>query len=202
MIEKNGFYVAIGKQGSGKTALITSLMVNEYNNENRVILSNYHLKGIPFILIDLPTILELIKSKELVTIFNDNDIAKQYENITGHPPTSNNDYLNNSIILLDEIHIYFHSHDFLTKESRTISAFASQLRKRNTLLLATTQYILKLVISLRKELKFVFDITKDNKMFKCEISEIDGYYTSPISSIKIDLKPYFKFYDTNEIIAP
>lgn len=200
MIEKNGFYVAIGKQGSGKTAFITSLMINEYNNENRLILSNYHLKEIPYIKIDLPTILELIKSKELVTEFEGNNLAKQYEDIMGKPPTTNDDYLNNSIILLDEVHIYFDSYDFLKNENRTISAFASQLRKRNTLLLATTQYLLQVSIRLRKQAKFIFDLSKDGKMFQCAINEIDGYYTKPLSTIKIDLRPYFRFYDTNEII--
>jgi hypothetical protein len=206
LIEHNGFYVAVGQQGSGKTAFITSLMVNEYNENNRLILSNYTLFNIPFIKIDLPSILLLIKSDELINEYKIKGvtipIAKQYEEIMGKAPQSNNDYLNDSIILLDEVHIYFDAYDFLKKENRVISAFASQLRKRNTLLLATTQYLLKVSIRLRKESKFIFDLSKHDKLFTCDIKKIDGYYTDYLSTVTLDLRPYFKFYDTHELITP
>lgn len=208
VIEKNGFYIAIGKQGSGKTALITSLAVNEYLDDKRLILSNYQLFDIPYLKIDLPTILELIKNDELIkTIYYENntkqyDIADEFKKIKGYYPTSNNDYLNNTIILLDEIHIYFDAYDFLKQENRVISAFASQLRKRNTLLLATTQYILNVSIRLRKQVKFVFDICKSGKIYECSVDQIDGYFTDHVKTIKLDLQDYYKYYDTNEIIKP
>lgn len=203
---KNGFLLAIGFQGSGKTALITSLAVNEYKKNKRLILSNYKI-GLPYIYIDLPVIINLIKSRELVLIHTYDDgrnynIGEEYKRITGRLPTSNDDYLNNNIILLDEIHIYFDAYDFLKSENRIISAFASQLRKRNTLLLATTQFILNVSIRLRKQVKYIFDIEKNGYLYQCSISKIDGYYQTEIGNKLLDLRAYYKYYDTNEIITP
>lgn len=203
----NGFLVAIGQQGSGKTAFITSLIVNEYKTSKRLILSNYTL-GVPHIKIDLQNILNLITSKELIEVYELStgeiiEVFKQYKQITGKEPLTNSDYLNNSIIALDEIHIYFDAYDFLTKDNRIISAFASQLRKRNTLLLATTQYFLTISIRLRKQAKYIFDIKQlKNGFFSTDISRVDGYYTDYIKTLTLDLKPYFTYYNTYEIINP
>lgn len=231
---QNGFYIAIGQQGSGKTALITSLAVNEYNLTNRLILSNYNIK-LPHIKIDLISIINLIKYEDSILIktiaynkitqevfinqslqeiinsskdyVTENEITIinlyiDYFNITGKHAESNSDYLNNSIILLDEIHVYFDAYDFLKKENRIISAFASQLRKRNTLLLATTQYLLAVSIRLRKQIKIVFDIRKIGSTFISNVARVDGYYFDVIKEIELDLKSYFPYYDTHEIIRP
>lgn len=203
---KNGFHLAIGRQGSGKTALITTLAINEYRKTRRLVLSNYNIK-IPHLKISLISILELIKSKELIEVVKMDDegtfynIADEYEKIVGKRPLENNDYLHGSIILLDEIHLYFDAYDFLTKENRLISGFASQLRKRNTLLLATTQYFLKITSRLRKEVRYVYDIQRlRNGLFEADISEIDGDFWEYKHTSLMDLSEYFRFYDTNELI--
>lgn len=224
---KNGFYIAIGKQGSGKTALITSLAVNEHTT-GRVILSNYNI-ALPHIKIDFISIIELVRNEDMELIeviayhkvtkeiyLNPNSetlpnpdkeynflyLARDYQSITGHLPQSNSDYLNNAIILIDEIHVYFDAYDFLKKENRLISAFASQLRKRNTLLLATTQYLLALNLRLRKQIKIVFDMKKIGRIFIANISEIDGVYFESVREVELVLSPYFTYYDTTEIIKP
>lgn len=178
----HGFYLAIGRQGSGKTAFITKLLVDNYSSDRKVY-SNYSLFGIDY---------------EKITFDNNRnknaiDILKVI--------SENPDYFNNSIMLLDEIHIYFDSRDFMKQNNRIIQNFFSQLRKRNILLLATTQYILHLDIRIRRQALAVFQMTnlKDG-IFRVEVHEIDGYYTNFIRSELVNLNDYFKYYNTNELI--
>jgi len=171
----NGFYLAIGKQGSGKTALITKLCTEQYNKEKRPIFSNYSLFKLPYKKIDLDTLLDML----------DQD------------PNS----LNDSIILLDEIHIYLDSLDFMRKNNRRLQIFFSQLRKRNILLYATTQYLMNVDIRIRRQCMNVFEMQNIYKdVFEVTTHEIDGYLSEPISAYKLNLSNYYDSYDTNEVI--
>ena len=178
----HGFYLAIGRQGSGKTAFITKLLVDNYTSDRKVY-SNYTLFGIDYEKITFDN----KRNKNAI------DILKVI--------SENPDYFNNSIMLLDEIHIYFDSRDFMKQNNRIIQNFFSQLRKRNILLLATTQYILHLDIRIRRQALAVFQMTnlKDG-IFRVEVHEIDGYYTNFIRTELVNLNDYFKYFDTNELI--
>lgn len=177
-----GFYLAIGKQGSGKTLFITKHLIDNVIPE-RKIYSNYELYNIDFQKITFDNY------RERYAI----DILKVLEEDTN--------YFNNSIMLLDEIHLYFDSRDFMKKNNRIIQTFFSQLRKRNILLLATTQYILHLDIRIRRQALAVFQMShiKDG-IFQADLFEIDGYYTKFIRSDLYNLEKYFNYYNTNEII--
>ncbi len=178
----HGFYLAIGRQGSGKTAFITKLLVDNYTS-NKKVYSNYSLFGIDYVKITFDN----KRNKNAIDILN---VIKDNPN-----------YFNDSIMLLDEIHLYFDSRDFMKNNNRIIQNFFSQLRKRNILLLATTQYILHLDIRIRRQALAVFQMTnlKDG-IFKVDVHEIDGYYTSFIRTELVNLNDYFKYYDTNELI--
>ena len=178
----HGFYLAIGRQGSGKTAFITKLLVDNYTN-NKKVYSNYSLFDIDYEKITFDN----KRNKNAIDILN---VIKDNPN-----------YFNNSIMLLDEIHLYFDSRDFMKQNNRVIQNFFSQLRKRNILLLATTQYILHLDIRIRRQALAVFQMTnlKDG-IFRVEVHDIDGYYTNFIKSELVNLNDYFKYYDTNELI--
>ena len=79
----HGFYLAIGRQGSGKTAFITKLLVDNYSSDRKVY-SNYSLFGIDY---------ERIKF--------DNEIRKDEKAIDILKVISKNpNYFNNSIMLL------------------------------------------------------------------------------------------------------
>lgn len=215
IVNSNGLYITVGRQGSGKTALITMIAVKTHlENPSRIILSNYDLK-IPHLKINMNSIVELVRSVELVDLvelvrINSDgteetyiyDLASEYEKLTGNYPKSNNDYLNNSLILIDEIHVYFDSYDYLKEENRIISSFTSQLRKRNVLMLASTQYLLSVSIRIRKQATFVIDMLKNGTFFECDINEIDGNYNYFLTTEIADIRPYFKYYNTNEIIRP
>lgn len=171
----NGFYLAIGKQGSGKTVMITKLCMDNYNKDRKVY-SNYKLFKIPYEHITLEILLDKLD----------------------HDPTS----LNDSIILLDEIHIYLDSLDFMRKNNRRLQTFFSQLRKRNILLFGTTQYIMNVDIRIRRQCMNIFDMEHIYKnMFKVTTLYIDGYFTEEISSYHIILSDYYDAYDTTEIIT-
>ena len=176
-----GFYLAIGRQGSGKTAFITKLLVDNYSPDKKVY-SNYTLFGI-----DHEKITFNRKNKNSIDIL---EVIKE-----------NPDYFNNSIMLLDEIHIYFDSRDFMRQNNRIIQNFFSQLRKRKILMLATTQYILHLDVRIRRQALAVFQMAnlKDG-IFRVDVHEIDGYFTRFVRSELVNLNNYFMYYDTNELI--
>jgi len=177
-----GFYLAIGRQGSGKTAFITKLLVDNYSPDKKVY-SNYSLFGIEYEKITFDN----KKNKNSI------DILEVIKN--------NPDYFNNSIMLLDEIHIYFDSRDFMRQNNRIIQNFFSQLRKRKILMLATTQYILHLDVRIRRQALAVFQMAnlKDG-IFRVDVHEIDGYFTRFVRSELVNLNNYFMYYDTNELI--
>jgi len=178
----HGFYLAIGRQGSGKTAFITKLLVDNYSSDKKVY-SNYSLFDINY---------------EKITF--DNKRNKNAIDIL-QVISDNPNYFNNSIMLLDEIHLYFDSRDFMKTNNRIIQNFFSQLRKRNILLLATTQYILHLDIRIRRQALAVFQMTNlRDGIFQVDVHEIDGYFTRFIKSELVNLNDYFKYYNTNELI--
>ena len=178
----HGFYIAIGKQGSGKTVLITKMCIDAFDNK-RPIFSNYTLKKLPYTAVTFDTAIE----KKKISILDKLD--------------EDPNYFNNSIMLLDEIHIYLDSLDFMRKNNRRLQIFFSQLRKRNILLLATTQYIMNVDIRIRRQCMNVFEMTHIYKdLFTVSTHVIDGYFTEEISNYNIVLDDYYEHYDTNEII--
>lgn len=185
-----GFYLSIGKQGSGKTALITKFIVDNMPTRP-TIFSNYHLIGIDYTPITFDNTLERDKGKLDIL-----DVLKE-------DPA----YFNGSIMALDEIHIYFDSRDFMKENHRIVQTFFSQLRKRDILLLGTTQYIMNFDVKLRRQCMNVFHMQHIGKtdtfkgdIFRVETHDIDGYITRFISSYLVDLADYFPYYNTNEII--
>lgn len=188
----NGFYLAIGKQGSGKTLFITKLMVEEkLKHQKRKLFSNYSIFGLEFERVTFDRKIEKERGLE------DENIIDILEQLDDDP-----NYFNNSILLLDEIHIYLDSLDFMKKNNRRMQTFFSQLRKRNILLLGTTQYIMNVDIRIRRQCMGVFAMTNMGEgIFEVTTHEIDGYYTTPISEKYVVLNDYFNYYDTNEIIT-
>ena len=181
-----GFYLSIGKQGSGKTILITKLLVdNLKEHPNRKVFSNYTLYGIDYTPIAFNTENEHNKDKLNILDMLDQDV----------------NYFNNSIMLLDEIHVDLDSLDFMKKNNRRMQVFFSQLRKRNILLLGTTQYLMNVDVRLRRQCLNVFEMKHIKKdIFEVTTHEIDGYYSVPVTTYLLDLSEYYDFYDTNEVI--
>lgn len=181
-----GFYLIIGKQGSGKTLMATKIAIDTIEERPDLkVFSNYKLNGVDFTYITFNDDIEVNKGKL--------DILKTLD--------ENPNYFNNSIMLIDELHLYLDSLDFMKKNNRRLQVFFSQLRKRRILLIGTTQYFMNVDIRIRRQCLSVLDmkhITKD--IFQVDTLDVDGYYTEFVSSYKINLRSYYDRYDTYELI--
>jgi len=181
-----GLYIAVGRQGSGKTLFMIKLLIDNLKYKSKIF-SNINLYNIDrdYTKISLSTREETVTDVPLMLDMLDEDI----------------NIFNDSIILLDEIHKDLDSRDFWSESSRKIQGFFSQLRKRNCLVLATAQYFMLIDNRVRKQCFNVFDMRKlSNEMFNVVVSEVDGYYYRPIINYDVKLSDYFKYYDTNEIV--
>ena len=181
-----GLYIAVGRQGSGKTVFMIKLLIDNLKYKSKIF-SNINLYNIDrdYTKISLSTREETVTDVPLMLDMLDDDI----------------NIFNDSIILLDEIHKDLDSRDFWSESSRKIQGFFSQLRKRNCLVLATAQYFMLIDNRVRKQCFNVFDMRKiSNEMFNVVVSEVDGYYYRPIINYDVKLSDYFKYYDTNEIV--
>ena len=181
-----GLYIAVGRQGSGKTLFMIKLLIDNLKYKSKIF-SNINLYNIDrdYTKISLSTREDTITDVPLMLDMLDEDI----------------NVFNDSIIFLDEIHKDLDSRDFWSESSRKIQGFFSQLRKRNCLVLATAQYFMLIDNRVRKQCFNVFDMRKiSNEMFNVVVSEVDGYYYRPIINYDVKLSDYFKYYDTNEIV--
>ncbi len=181
-----GLYIAVGKQGSGKTLFMIKLLIDNLKYKSKIF-SNINLYNIDrdYTKISLSTREDTVTDLPLMLDMLDEDI----------------NIFNDSIIFLDEIHKDLDSRDFWSESSRKIQGFFSQLRKRNCLVLATAQYFMLIDNRVRKQCFNVFDMRKiSNDMFNVVVSEVDGYYYRPIINYDVKLSDYFKYYDTNEIV--
>lgn len=181
-----GLYIAVGRQGSGKTVFMIKLLIDNLKYKKKVF-SNINLYNIDrdYTKISLSTREETITDVPLMLDMLDDDI----------------NIFNDSIIFLDEIHKDLDSRDFWSESSRKVQGFFSQLRKRNCLVLATAQYFGLIDNRVRKQCFNVFDMRKlSDEMFNVVVNEVDGYYYRPIINYDVKLSDYFKYYDTNEIV--
>ena len=181
-----GLYIAVGRQGSGKTLFMIKLLIDNLKYKSKIF-SNINLYNIDrdYTKISLSTRENTITDLPLMLDMLDDDI----------------NVFNDSIIFLDEIHKDLDSRDFWSESSRKIQGFFSQLRKRNCLVLATAQYFMLIDNRVRKQCFNVFDMRKlSDEMFNVVVSEVDGYYYRPIINYDVKLSDYFKYYDTNEIV--
>ncbi len=181
-----GLYIAVGRQGSGKTLFMIKLLIDNLKYKSKIF-SNINLYNIDrdYTKISLSTREDTITDVPLMLDMLDDDI----------------NIFNDSIIFLDEIHKDLDSRDFWSESSRKVQGFFSQLRKRNCLVLATAQYFGLIDNRVRKQCFNVFDMRKlSDEMFNVVVNEVDGYYYRPIINYDVKLSDYFKYYDTNEIV--
>ena len=181
-----GFYLFSGKQGSGKTLMQTKIALDNFEtNSTLKVFSNYELIGIDFTYCTFNSELEVNKDKL--------DILEQLD--------EDPNFFNNSIMLIDEIHLYLDSLDFMRKNNRRLQTFFSQLRKRNILLLGTTQYVLNLDVRIRRQCLNVMAMKHlKGNIFQVETYDIDGYDTEYIGTHLVDLSAYYNRFDTFELI--
>lgn len=190
-----GLYIAVGKQGSGKTVFMIKLLIDNLKYKSKIF-SNINLYNI-----DRDYTKISLSRREEKEEKEEKEEEKETVPLMLDMLDKDINVFNDSIIFLDEIHKDLDSRDFWSENSRKIQGFFSQLRKRNCLVLATAQYFMLIDNRVRKQCFNVFDMRKiSNDTFNVVVSEVDGYYYRPIINYDVKLSDYFKYYDTNEIV--
>lgn len=128
---------------------------------------------------------------------------------------SKNSNLNNCVMLIDEIQIFFDNRRSMTKQNITFSNFVQQIRKRNIIILCTTQYSNTIDLRLRQHLDIIAfpNYIKDKKV--CEVTYMDltrlqdndlilgqqAEFKPILSKIVFNAEPIFNLYNTSEMIV-
>ena len=113
------------------------------------------------------------------------------------------------VLMIDEIQIFLDSRRSMRKENLEFSNFIQQIRKRNIVMLCTTQYSNTIDLRLRQHI----DITAYPNFLKhfnvCEVTYIDlttmqddilNIEEPKTAKIVYNAKPIFKYYNTQEMI--
>ena len=110
---------------------------------------------------------------------------------------------NNALLAIDEIHLFMDSRQSMTKNSRIISYFITQSRKRNLVLVYTTQQSGQVDKRLRANTDYFIKCdnlspkdAKKDVFIKMTINDMMGHQV--IKIFKAD--PYFELYDTHQVI--
>ena len=110
---------------------------------------------------------------------------------------------NNALLAIDEIHLFMDSRQSMTKNSRIISYFITQSRKRNLVLIYTTQQSGQVDKRLRANTDYFIKCEnlspKDAKkdiFIRWTINDMIGH--QKVFIMKAD--PYFELYDTHQVI--
>lgn len=194
---KNGFMVSYGVQGSGKTVWLVKLLKTHL--DKRTVFSNITLRGIKYI----PLTILSEKDRQLVREgkLNMNDRIDLILALEQDPH-----YFDNSIMILDEIHLYADSLNMHGVNNRVLQGFISQIRKRNILLLASTQFVMHFDVRIRRQVKYWFEMEnlEEGSFMVTTLkmtSNKDIYYPDKIlTMVEVDLQDYFKYYDTTELV--
>jgi len=135
--------VYIGRRGAGKTLTMVKDAYLYYLNGYKII-SN--MEGVEF-----------------ASYMSNEEILK----------LDKNSKIKNAVLLLDEVQIFFDSRRSMKKENLTFSNFVQQIRKRNILMLCTTQF----AGTIDKRLREHTDIVAKPKYFEkykiCRVKYID-----------------------------
>ena len=187
----NGFILYTGEQGSGKTAMAVRSVFVERGK--RPIFSNCKLfkDHDANILLDYtPIAFDVSKASNKGKL----DILATLD--------ENPNFFNDSIMLLDECHLYLDSLDFMRKNNRKLQTFFSQLRKRHILLLGTAQSLWNVDIRCRRQCLNVIQMEHSKgSLFLAETDKLskDGNWAEFVSKYAFDLKPYYNKFDTDEV---
>jgi hypothetical protein len=171
-----------GGLGSGKTLLMTRYLVKDARNGHKIY-TNYALKDVDHEQVDLSKILDMHKNS-----FDLHDCS----------------------IGIDEITVFADCRKSGSKLNRVISYFILQSRKRNVNIYFTTQNLgmvdLRLVnymdIQVICEKVYDQDNVQVNGLSKYRIFDLRDPRKVSLKRMILDITPYYRFYDTKEVILP
>lgn len=168
----------LGRRGSGKTLTMVKDAYLEYK-KGRKIYSNMH--GVSFA--------TYISNEEIMKIDKNSDIY-------------------NAVILIDEAQIFFDSRRSMKKEALNFSNFVQQIRKRNIMLLLTTQFANSIEKRLRDHTDLIAKVKFLREFNLCRVKYIDitsvedEEVEEPVTiPIIYDAEPIFEMFNTEEMVV-
>lgn len=166
-----------GKRGSGKTL---TMVKDAYN---------YYIQGIKiYSNISVSFEHEKINKQFLINLMKD-------------------DSINNCVIIIDEIQIYFDSRRSASSKNVSFSKVVQQLRKRGIILLCTTQYTGTVELRIRQHIDIMVNCKHNDEFNICENEYIDltriedGLVNTSVNTIIFDASSVYNMYNTKEIIS-
>lgn len=114
--------------------------------------------------------------------------------------------LKNCVLCIDEIELFFDSRDWNRKESKSFGRFLQQIRKRNVIILCTSQFTNLIEIRLRQQIDIlvVCEYNRKSNVSTCIYIDLTSVESDPYNlksfSISYFAPPLFGLYDTNELI--
>lgn len=114
--------------------------------------------------------------------------------------------LRDCVLAIDEIELFFDSREWNKKESRYFSRFLQQIRKRNVVILCTSQFTNLIDIRLRQQIDTlgICSFDKVNSLSFCTFVDLTSIETNPFNpkmhSIEYYAEPIFHCYNTSQII--
>jgi hypothetical protein len=118
--------------------------------------------------------------------------------------------LYNCVLLIDELQIIFDSRNFTNKQNKSFSYFIFQIRKRNIIILGTTQYTDSVEKRYRQNLDIVVSPLFVSELNICvvsyfDITSLENLDINPSdlepSVVVFDAVPIFSLYDTYEMLS-
>jgi len=162
-----------GPIGSGKTLYMTRCIYREkINRPDVAVATNYKLVGIDF---------KYINASDLF------DIKQQ---------------LKDTILGIDEFHIFLDSRAFMKPSNQQLTHFILQTRHLGVNLYFTTQDISQVDLRLRRQLDFLAYCTSTpyENYFKVKVVDYRDVLNIHSNDFIYDGSPYYDLYDTTEII--
>lgn len=145
------------------------------------------------------------------TVFSNIELGFEHEYISDSDilTISNNDKINNCVLVVDEIQILVDSRRSMGGKNVDFSHFVQQIRKRNIILLCTTQFTGTVDLRLRQHVDVEAKPYHHKKFNVCEVTYIDvtaidiwemSDNRPPLRKIVYDCLPIYELYDTMNIV--
>lgn len=145
------------------------------------------------------------------TVYSNIELGFEHEYMSEQDMLGLNDEsdINNSVLVIDEIQTMLDSRRSARGQNLDFSYFVQQIRKRNVIILCTTQFIGTVDVRLRQHA----DVLAKPRFYKdlqvCEVTYIDltavdesdlwGDYINGVVVV-YDAKPIFELYDTSKMV--
>jgi len=164
-------FTLVGKKGTGKTLTMTALGIEYHVKDNLTIFANYDLFEV------------------------------EYTKITFQDLAAFPDWLHNGVVLIDESHIGADAYSFFNQQTQDITKFMTQTRKRKLIIMMTTQIFTQMAKRLRLLTDYIMECERTNIEGVVHIAVYDKDNGSKlINTFFLDGRPYFKHYETEQLI--